>query len=126
MKSIEDFSTLYGSLNDAVIHDISLSYRQDSVSPTLKVIVSCMSIEKDESWVYLEIVFFNVKEFKILSLPRTSLEVVYSFACKKFSDFFAFSFSSNVSSLDTVEEYTSSDFYVISKYFDFSELSDIN
>jgi hypothetical protein len=123
MKTVEEFNKNYETLGDAVVKNVSIIYMDNPAQLVIKVVLDCMATIKDYEWVYLEISFYGVEEFKILSLPNISIQVVESFAIDYLDDLVIFNFSPNVIPPENITEHRDSLFYIICKDFSFKELS---
>lgn len=126
MNTLQDFSLAYGSLGDALLKHVGLTYTQEN-QPQITVVLACMSVLADYEWVHLEIRFSGVQEFSIVSKKHYSLELVEGFAAKRIEDVFVFDFSPTISSHTTnapktMDEHRQSWFYVTCASFDCQEI----
>jgi hypothetical protein len=123
MKTIAEFNKIYETLGDAVLKNISISYISDPTQIVIRVVVDCMSTLKDYDWVYLELSFYDVQEFKVVSLMNRSIVVVESFSAAYLDNLIVFNFSPNVIPPESITEHRDSLFYIICKEFDFKEIN---
>ena len=121
MKSLADFCSAYGDLHDAVIENIDISYGYGPQYPLITVHLACMSLIKNEDWVFLEIQFYGVREFKFLKLPKTDNEVIYGSSVSYWDNRIIFNFDVYDSAPLTIEEHRQSGFYLVCNEFDFKE-----
>lgn len=122
MKPLEEFDKNYETLGDAIVKNISVIYMDNPAQLIIKIVLDCMAAAKDYEWVYLEISFYGVEEFKIMSLPNISVQVVESFATSYLNNLFIFNFSPNTIPPENISEHRDSLFYIICKNFSFKEI----
>jgi len=93
MKSLTDFSIAYGELHDAVLRKVGFSFVPNAIAPTIKVVLECMSLLQGDAWVYMEMTFQRVHEFRLLSTDHFSPTVVESFAMEQWGSKLIFDFA---------------------------------
>lgn len=125
MKNLNDFLGSYGELNDALIHSISILYKNESKKPLILIKIECKSIINDYNWHFIEINFFDVSEFNI-SERNSSNQVISNFSANHWGDKLIFNFSPNVVPSESVEEHRGSSLYLICENFDWRVLSENN
>jgi hypothetical protein len=123
MKSLTDFSREYGELHDAVLREVGFSFVPNAIAPTIKVVVECMSLLQDDAWVYLEMTFQRVHEFRLISTDHFSPTVVESFAMEQWDSKLIFDFVPNRVQPEGIAEHRDSYFYLVCDEFTSQELS---
>ncbi|MBU6121077.1 hypothetical protein [Hymenobacter siberiensis] len=123
MKNLTDFFTEYGELHDAVLRDVSFCFLPSAIAPTIKVVLDCMSLLQDDAWVYLEMTFQKVHEFRLIATEQMTPTVVESFAAERWGSKLIFDFAPNRVQPEGIAEHRDSYFYLVCDEFDFREIS---
>lgn len=121
MKTLAEFAQAYEGLGDALLKHVALAYTKGN-QPQITVVVECMSALLDYEWVNLELRFWGVQEYCLVSEADSTLVVVYDFAANQLGEVFVFDFAPPISPPETIEEHRQSRFYIACTSFDYQEI----
>jgi hypothetical protein len=120
MNTLEAFKHAYQELGDALLKHVSLAYAQQN-QPQITVVLECWSFIAEE-WVYLEMRFSGVQEFRLLSNERYCLTVVTNCETNQFGNVVVFDFIPFRLGATTLAEHRESLFYIACTTFSCQEI----
>jgi hypothetical protein len=123
MNSLPDFFNSYGDPHDALVHEVRVTYAPVSPAPTIQVTLECMNHVKEGRWVFFDLTFQHVQEFRLVSAARTALQVVFELTAEAWDDKFIFSFAPTIFPPRGIAEHRTSDFHLVCSSFDAQERS---
>lgn len=121
MKTLDEFTQAYEGLGDALLKHVALAYTKEN-QPQITLVVECMSALLDYDWVNLELRFWGVQEYCLVSKANSTLVVVESFAANQLGEVFVFDFAPTIIPPETMEEHRQSRFYITCVSFDYQEI----
>ncbi|SHM29809.1 hypothetical protein [Hymenobacter psychrotolerans] len=119
MNNLPDFIAIYGDLHDALVEQVRTMYAPEGL--TLQVTVQCMKQIDEGEWVFLDMTFEHVQEFRLPLDTRT--QVIFELTAVVWGDKFVFDFLPRYIPPQGIDEHRESYFYLVCSAFDVRERS---